>query len=100
MKRPSDLVCLWELRFFVAWCQERGADDAIDVFKRTGAYAHAAHGFRLLDRALVRNLREANRARGTAREGLLREQCRIAEHALPVVGREAGEVARRAWGGR
>ena len=100
MKRPSDLVCLWELCFFVAWCQERGVDDAIAVFKRTGAYEHAAHAFLLLDRALVRNLREANRVRGTVHEGLLREQCRQAERLLPVVGREAGEAARRAWGGR
>lgn len=100
MKRPSDLVCLWWLGLTITHARAFGSADTLAMLDRIGATEHAARGLDLLDRALVRNLREANRVRGTVRETLLREQCRMAERMLPVVGREAGEIARRALGGR
>lgn len=96
-ERPSDLMCLWWLRMLVLWSMERGDRDALRVFHGIGVMKHALRGFKLLDAALARNLRQANQARGTAAESLLRAQCEIAARTLPVVGRDAHDAAMRKW---
>jgi hypothetical protein len=66
------------------------------TFNKTDGWIAANRGVALLERALVRNLREANKVRGTLHEALFREQCTQAARLLPVVGREAMHAAAEA----